>query len=159
MNYFQSEVSLSCLILLPWTQGISWYQAQFWSWQLEHVEVSVTQTKARAPATAAMLLPGLLKKVSTFDQSMLVYRRVCHCPSEPGNQTLSFTILKQGKSQAGCRKKGTKSFLASEHWEFRMWWNAEKLNIQWAFTLTANANVYMQGQSPVLLKIWCLLIN
>lgn len=132
MNYFQSEVSLSCLILLPWTQGISWHQAQFRSWQLEYVEVSVTQSKAGAQAMAAMLLPGLLKKSAPLI-------RACLCTQGSAIvlcQAL-FTILKQGKSQAGCRKKGTKSFLASEHWEFRMWWGAEKLDIPWAFTLTA----------------------
>lgn len=138
-----------------WTQGTSWHQAQFRSWQLEHMEVS----HRPKPSHGGHAATRAIKKVSTFDQSMLVYPRVCHCPSEPGNQTLNFTILKQGKAQAGYRKKGTKSFLASEHWEFRMWWNAEKFNIQWAFPLTADANVYMQGQSPVLLSTWCLLIN
>lgn len=63
------------------------------------------------------MLPALLKQ--TEKSAALI--RAYNIPGTgivllmPGNQTLDFTISKQGKLEAGYRKKGTRLFLASEH--------------------------------------------
>lgn len=100
-----------------------------------------------------MMLPALLKQ--TEKSAALI--RAYSIPGTgivllmPGNQTLDFTISKQGKLEAGYRKKGTC------FWAFK---SSECAEMQRSSTFKGpspstdfNANVYLRGQNLIFLDL------